>query len=213
VDEQRWTRTDEYLTRTVADDAADFDFIRTAQSQGGLPDIAVSPNEGKFLYLLTQIAGARRVLEIGTLAGYSTAWLAKAVGGDGLVVTLEHEQTHADVATASLQRAGLDARVEVLVGAALDTLPTLSGPFDLVFIDADKSNNPAYLEWALRLGRAGTVIVVDNVVRRIGEDGPDGDGTRGALEMLGRDPRLDATAIQTVGIKGWDGFALARIRA
>lgn len=213
MDEQRWTLTDDYLTRTVADDAADFDYIRTAQREGGLPDIAVSPNEGKLLYLLASIAGARRVLEIGTLAGYSTAWLAKAVGGDGLVVTLEYEQAHADVATASLGRAGLADRVEVVVGAALDTLPTVSGPFDLVFIDADKSNNPAYVEWALRLGRPGTVIVVDNVVRRIGEDGPDGDGTRGALEMLGSDPRLEATAIQTVGVKGWDGFALARIRA
>lgn len=213
VDQQRWAQTDEYLTRTVADDAADFDFIRAAQAAGGLPDIAVSPTEGKFLYLLARIAGARRVLEIGTLAGYSTAWLAKAVGGDGLVVTLEYEQTHADVAAASLRRAGLDARVEIVVGSALDTLPSLSGPFDLVFIDADKSNNPAYLEWALRLGRPGTVIVVDNVVRRIDDQDPDGEGTRGALEMLGSDPRLDATAIQTVGIKGWDGFAVALVRS
>nr|WP_212763151.1 O-methyltransferase [Gordonia araii] len=207
-----WTRTDEYLTRTVADDAADFDFIRQAQADGGLPDIAVSPNEGKFLYLLARIGNVRRALEVGTLGGYSTAWLAKAVGADGLVVSLESEREHADVAAASLRTAGLADRVEVLVGAALETLPTVTGPFDLVFLDADKANNPNYLEWSLRLTKPGAIIVVDNVVRRIEEESPDGDGTRRTLEILGSDPRLDATALQTVGVKGWDGFAVAVVR-
>ncbi|MFT4201689.1 O-methyltransferase [Gordonia sp. (in: high G+C Gram-positive bacteria)] len=211
-DAQRWTQTDEYLTRTVAGDAVGLDAIRAAQDAGGLPDIAVSPNQGKLLYLFARIAGARRVLEVGTLGGYSTAWLARAVGADGLVVSLESEQKHADVAAASLAKAGLDDRVEIRVGPALETLPKVTGPFDLVFLDADKSHNPDYLEWALTLTEPGAVIVVDNVVRRIDEEGPDGDGTRRALEMLGSDPRLDATAIQTVGVKGWDGFAVALVR-
>ncbi|MFT3900602.1 MAG: O-methyltransferase [Gordonia sp. (in: high G+C Gram-positive bacteria)] len=212
-DAQRWTQTDEYLTTTVARDAAGLEMIRAAQAQGGLPDIAVSPNEGKLLYLMASMAGARRVLEVGTLGGYSTAWLARAVGADGLVVSLESEQKHADVAAASLAKAGLDDRVEIRVGPALETLPKVTGPFDLVFLDADKAHNPDYLEWALELTEPGAVIVVDNVVRRITEDGPDGDGTRRALELLGSDPRLDATAIQTVGVKGWDGFAVAVRRA
>ncbi|QKT07865.1 O-methyltransferase [Gordonia sp. X0973] len=212
MDAQRWARTDDYLERTVADDATGFDFIRRAQADAGLPDIAVSPTQGKFLYLLARIARARRILEIGTLGGYSTAWLAKAVGADGLVVTLEYERAHAEVAGASLAKAGLIDRVDIRVGAALDLLDSVTGPFDLVFIDADKANNPNYLTQALRLTGPGAVIVVDNVVRRIDEDGPDADGTRRALEMLGSDPRLDATALQTVGVKGWDGFAVAVVK-
>lgn len=207
-----WTDTDDYLERTVATDAAELDHIRQAQQEGGLPDIAVSAAQGKFLYLLATIAKAGRVLEIGTLGGYSTAWLAKAVGPDGAVVTLEFDPKHASVARASLERAGLAERVEVLVGPALDSLPSVEGPFDLVFIDADKSNNPGYLDWALRLTRPGSVIVVDNVIRWISEEGPNAEGTRAALERLGSDPRLDATALQTVGVKGWDGLAIAVVR-
>ncbi|RIS61024.1 O-methyltransferase [Mycobacteroides abscessus] len=184
----RWIKIDDYLERTVATDAAELNPIRQAQEDGGLPDIAVSATQGKFLYLLATIAKARRVLEIGTLGGYSTAWLAKAV------------------------EAGLGDRVRVLVGAALESLPAVEGPFDLVFIDADKSNNPGYLDWALRLTEPGAVIVVDNVIRWIGEEGPNAEGTRAALERLGSDPRLDATALQTVGVKGWDGLAIAVVR-
>ncbi|AMU77463.1 O-methyltransferase [Mycobacteroides abscessus] len=208
----RWIKTDDYLERTVATDAAELNHIRQAQEDGGLPDIAVSATQGKFLYLLATIAEARRVLEIGTLGGYSTAWLAKAVGPEGAVVTLEFDPKHAAVAQASLVEAGLGDRVQVLVGAALESLPAVEGPFDLVFIDADKSNNPGYLDWALRLTEPGAVIVVDNVIRWIAEEGPNAEGTRAALERLGSDPRLDATALQTVGVKGWDGLAIAVVR-
>lgn len=208
----RWIKIDDYLERTVATDAAELNHIRQAQEDGGLPDIAVSATQGKFLYLLATIAKARRVLEIGTLGGYSTAWLAKAVGPEGAVVTLEFDPKHATVAQASLGEAGLGDRVQVLVGAALESLPAVEGPFDLVFIDADKSNNPGYLDWALRLTEPGAVIVVDNVIRWIGEEGPNAEGTRAALERLGSDPRLDATALQTVGVKGWDGLAIAVVR-
>ncbi|OHU46937.1 O-methyltransferase [Mycobacteroides chelonae] len=210
--ESRWVEVDQYLERTVATDAAELDHIRQAQDDGGLPDIAVSATQGKFLYLLATIAKASRVLEIGTLGGYSTAWLAKAVGPEGAVVTLEYEPKHAAVAQASLERAGLAEQVEILVGSALDNLPSVQGPFDLVFIDADKANNPNYLSWALRLTTAGSVIVVDNVIRWISEDGPNAEGTRDALELLGSNPRLDATALQTVGVKGWDGLAIAVVR-
>ncbi|MBE5470622.1 O-methyltransferase [Mycobacteroides abscessus subsp. massiliense] len=208
----RWIKIDDYLERTVATDAAELNHIRQAQEDGGLPDIAVSATQGKFLYLLATIAKARRVLEIGTLGGYSTAWLAKAVGPEGAVVTLEFDPKHAAVAQASLVEAGLGDRVQVLVGAALESLPAVEGPFDLVFIDADKSNNPSYLDWALRLTEPGAVIVVDNVIRWIAEEGPNAEGTRAALERLGSDPRLDATALQTVGVKGWDGLAIAVVR-
>ncbi|AFN64643.1 Probable O-methyltransferase [Mycobacteroides abscessus] len=208
----RWIEIDDYLERTVATDAAELNHIRQAQEDGGLPDIAVSATQGKFLYLLATIAKARRVLEIGTLGGYSTAWLAKAVGPEGAVVTLEFDPKHAAVAQASLVEAGLGDRVQVVVGAALESLPAVEGPFDLVFIDADKSNNPGYLDWALRLTEPGAVIVVDNVIRWIAEEGPNAEGTRAALERLGSDPRLDATALQTVGVKGWDGLAIAVVR-
>ncbi|SKD82086.1 O-methyltransferase [Mycobacteroides abscessus] len=208
----RWIEIDDYLERTVATDAAELNHIRQAQEDGGLPDIAVSATQGKFLYLLATIAKARRVLEIGTLGGYSTSWLAKAVGPEGAVVTLEFDPKHAAVAQASLVEAGLGDRVQVVVGAALESLPAVEGPFDLVFIDADKSNNPGYLDWALRLTEPGAVIVVDNVIRWIAEEGPNAEGTRAALERLGSDPRLDATALQTVGVKGWDGLAIAVVR-
>lgn len=207
-----WTEVDQYLESTVAPDAAELEPIRSAQADGGLPDIAVSPTQGKFLYLLATIAGASRVLEIGTLGGYSTAWLARAVGPEGAVVTLEYATEHAQVARASLDAAGLGERVEIRVGAAVDSLPFVDGPFDLVFIDADKANNRVYLDWAVRLSRPGTVIVLDNVVRRYGEESPDADGIRAALERFGTDPRLDATALQTVGVKGWDGLAIAVVR-
>ena len=199
------------------------DALRAAREAGkaaGMPTIEVSAQHGKLLSLLATVTRATRVLEIGTLAGYSTICLARGVGPGGSVVTLEYEPKHAEVARANLVRAGVDDRVEVIVGAALDTLPRLEGrdePFDLVFIDADKENNPAYVEWAIKLGASGSVIVVDNVIRdgRILEPAPDDQQARAVrdmLEMMGENPRLDTAAIQTVGTKGWDGFALAVVK-
>ncbi len=193
---------------------------REAADAAGMPAIEVSAQHGKLLYLLATAMRATRVLEIGTLAGYSTINLARAVGPGGRVVTLEYEPDHADVARANLKRAGVGDRVEVIVGAALDTLPRLAErgeTFDLVFIDADKENNVAYVEWAIKLGRAGSIIVVDNIARfgRVLEPAADDHQARAVrdmLEMMGEHPRLDAAAIQTVGTKGWDGFAVALVK-
>ncbi|SEH52343.1 Predicted O-methyltransferase YrrM [Mycolicibacterium rutilum] len=192
---------------------------RASANDAGMPPIEVSAQHGKLLYLLTTLSRATRVLEIGTLAGYSTINLARGVGPDGRVVTLEYEPRHADVARANLDRAGVADRVEILVGAALDTLPTLADrgdTFDLTFIDADKENNVAYVEWAIKLGTPGSIIVVDNIARfgRVLEPAPDdrqAQAVRDMLEMMGRHPKLEAAAIQTVGTKGWDGFAVARV--
>lgn len=205
---------DALLDRLLLDDDAALTAALADSDAAGMPTIAVSPQAGKFLYLLTKVAGARRVLEIGTLGGFSTIWLARGVGAGGSVVTLEYEPRHAAVARANLDRAGVGDRVEIVVGTALDTLPTLTGPFDLVFIDADKENNTSYLQWAIDLGEPGTVVVVDNVVRdgRILAPSADDQQARAVvdgLELLGTHPRLDAAAIQTVGVKGWDGFAVA----
>jgi predicted O-methyltransferase YrrM len=197
---------DPVLEKTLDDSAA-----------AGLPPIEVSPQAAQLLSLLVRMSDARHILEIGTLGGYSTICLARASGPESSVVTLEYEPRHAEVAAANLRRAGVDDRVEIIVGAALDTLPTLEGPFDFVFIDADKENNSAYVQWAVELGRPGTVIVVDNIVRdgRIlapAADDHQARAVRDMLEMMGRHPRLDTAAIQTVGVKGWDGFALALVR-
>jgi predicted O-methyltransferase YrrM len=193
---------------------------RESAAAAGMPAIEVSAQHGRLLSLLARMTGARRVLEIGTLAGYSTINLARGVGPQGRVVSLEYEARHAEVARANLTRAGVADRVEILVGAALDTLPTLAGgePFDLVFIDADKENNVAYVEWAITLGRTGSVVVVDNVTRfgRIYAPAPDDRqavAVRDMLAMMGDHPRLEAAAIQTVGAKGWDGFAVALVTA
>ena len=183
----------------------------------GMPAIEVSAQHAKFLSLLVTIAGARKVLEIGTLAGYSTIALARAVGPDGTVISLECEPAHAVVARRNLERAAVVGRAEVIVGTALDTLSALHDRgevFDLVFIDADKENNSAYVQWAITLGRPGTIIVVDNIARNGRVLNPDpGDqqaqAVRDMFDMMGAHPRLDTAAIQTVGAKGWDGFALA----
>lgn len=206
---------DTLLDRIFAGDDPDLQAALAASDAAGLPSIAVSAQQGKFLNLLATATGATRVLEIGTLGGYSTIWLARAVGPGGAVVTLEYEPAHADVARANLDRAGVGDRAQVIVGPALKTLPTLTGePFDLVFIDADKENNVGYLDWAVRLCRPGSVIVVDNVIREGTILQPaSGDatarGSRDVLELMGEHPRLQAAAIQTVGAKGWDGFAVA----
>jgi predicted O-methyltransferase YrrM len=208
---------DEFLDTTVVGEDPALSAALEASDAAGLPRIAVSAQQGKFLSLLASAIKARRVLEIGTLGGFSTIWLARGVGPDGRVLTLEYEPKHAEVARANIDRAGLGDRVEVLVGPALETLPTITdGPFDLVFIDADKQNNAGYLEWAVKLTRPGSVIVVDNVIREGAILSPDGDavvqGTRRALEILGEHPKLDTAVLQTVGAKHWDGFALALVK-
>lgn len=208
---------DDLLNRVLLDDDPALTEALAASTAAGLPPIEVTPQSAKFLGLLVRMSGARRVLEIGTLGGYSTISLARAVGPEGSVVTLEYEPRHAEVAAANLARARVGDRVEIVVGAALDTLPTLSGTFDLVFVDADKENNLAYLQWAIDLGRPGTVIVLDNVVRdgrmfAPADNDAQAQAVRASLEFIGQHPELDAAAIQTVGGKGWDGFALALVR-
>ncbi|WP_040807994.1 O-methyltransferase [Nocardia concava] len=211
-----WAEVDRYLVETLVGhgDSATLE----ANAAAGLPAIDVSPPQGKFLYLLAKSVLARRVLEIGTLGGYSTAWLARAVGKSGQVVTLEYAAKHAEVARENLDRAGVGERVEIRVGAALDSLPVLADeqpePFDLVFIDADKVNNSNYVRWALRLTRPGSVIIVDNVVRDGGiahADSADAAvrASREVIELIAGEPRLDGTVLQTVGGKGWDGIAYA----
>ncbi|MFF9812443.1 O-methyltransferase [Streptomyces sp. NPDC014006] len=217
---QLWDDVDDYFSTHLAlDDEALLAALRDSEA-AQLPRINVTPTQGKFLQLLAQIQGARNVLEIGTLAGYSTIWLARALPADGRLISLEYSPKHAEIATRNIARAGLDKLVEVRVGPALESLPQLADenppPFDLVFIDADKANNAHYVEWALRLTSAGSLIVVDNVVRggRVadaGSEDPDVRGTRTAIELIGSHPRLSGTAIQTVGSKGYDGFALARV--
>lgn len=207
---------DDMLNRVVLPEDPASQAARADSDAAGLPPIEVSPQHAHLLGLLVRMSGARRVLEIGTLGGYSTISLARAVGADGNVVTLEYEPRHAEVAAANLARADVADRVEIVVGAALDTLPTLTGEFDFVFIDADKENNSAYVQWAVDLGHPGTVIVVDNIIRngRVLEPAADDHqaaAVRAMLEMMGRHPKLDTAAVQTVGLKGWDGFALALV--
>ncbi|WJL96008.1 O-methyltransferase [Microbacterium sp. ET2] len=213
-----WTRVDRYLSDTlVGEDAALHEAVLD-QRAAGLPAIEVAPLTGKFLHLMVRVTGARRVLEIGTLAGYSAIWMARALPEGGRVVTVEAEPQNAAVARTNLARAGVSERVRIAEGRAADVLPTLVGeaPFDLVFIDADKESNTVYLDWAARLGRPGTVVIVDNVVRSGEVANPASEslqvhGVRRGLEMLARDPRFDATAFQTLDAKGWDGVALAMV--
>ncbi|WP_420753235.1 O-methyltransferase [Rhodococcus sp. O3] len=218
IDDPTWQTTDAYLTETLIgpDDALDSALATNADQ--GLPPIDVSAPQGKFLHLLARAIGARKILEIGTLGGYSTIWFARAVGEAGRVITLEYEPHHAEVARGNLDRAGVGDIVDIRVGAALDSLPDLGSeaPFDLVFIDADKENNPRYVRAALELSRPGTVIVVDNVVRGGSITNAELDdervrASREVLELIAAEPRLDGTALQTVGSKGWDGFALALV--
>ncbi|WP_371580662.1 O-methyltransferase [Streptomyces sp. NBC_01314] len=215
-----WDDVDAYFTTHLAPNDEALEAALRDNEAAGLPAIDVAANQGKFLHLLALIQGARRILEIGTLGGYSTIWLARALPAEGRLISLEYSDRHAEVACRNIARAGLDGIVEVRVGPALESLPKLTDenpePFDLVFIDADKANNPHYVEWALKLTRAGSVIVVDNVVRggRVADAGstePDVRGTRAAIELIAAHPKLSGTAIQTVGTKGYDGFALARV--
>jgi len=215
MDQDAFTRVDAYLVEALIDRDEVLDQALSDARQAGLPMINVAPNQGKLLQLLAQMAGASRILEVGTLAGYSALWLARALPPDGRLVTLEYEPRHAEVARRNIARAGLSDRVEVIVGAAMETLPHLDGPFDFVFIDADKPSNPDYFECALKLSRPGTVIVVDNVVRNGAVTEAKGDasarGIRRMNELIAAEPRVTATAVQTVGSKGWDGFCLIRV--
>jgi len=224
--QERWTAVDDYITGLlVPEDAALRDALEDSAA-AGLPPIAVTPNQGKLLGLLARVQRAQRILELGTLGGYSTIWLARALPAGGRLITLEANAGYAEIARANIARAGLAERVELRVAPALETLPRLvdegAGPFDLIFIDADKQNNPGYFEWSLKLSRPGTLIVVDNVVRGGAILDPDADdptvgndgirGVRRFFELLAAGVgggSIEATAIQTVGDKGYDGFALA----
>ncbi len=219
--EETWAAVDEYVGGLLAPHDEALEAALAASAAAGLPSIQVSPPQGKLLSILAHSIGAERMLELGTLGGYSTIWLARALPDDGRLISLEADAAYAEVARGNLERAGVAAKVEVRVGAALETLPRLAreevGPFDLVFIDADKANTPRYFEWALERARPGGLIVADNVVRDgalIDEENeePAIAEQRALHEMLAGEPRVEATTIQTVGGKGYDGFAIALVR-
>jgi predicted O-methyltransferase YrrM len=212
----RWTKVDRYVEDLLIPPDPLLDSAQQASAEAGLPDIAVTPSQGKFLYLLARMQGARRILEIGTLGGYSTIWLARALPADGHLITLEADPTHLNVARDNIASAGLSQRVEHRLGPALETLPQLTGPFDLIFIDADKENAAAYFKESLRLSRPGTAILVDNVVRggavvRPSAHDSSSRGIHAMNEAIRREPRVTATTLQTVGRKGYDGFMLALV--
>ncbi|WP_263368546.1 O-methyltransferase [Edaphobacter bradus] len=217
-----WTAVDQYIDSNLIPPDPVLEEALAANARDGLPSIDVTPSQGKFLYLLAKISGAKTILEVGTLGGYSTIWLARALPPNGKLITLEILPKHAEVAAKNIERAGLTSLVEQRVGPALDLLAHLheiedAGPFDLIFIDADKANNANYHDWALRLSHPGTVIITDNVIREgaiLNPDDPDPDvqGTRRLFEKLGAEPRVEATALQTVGSKKYDGFTIALVK-
>ncbi|MGW1106225.1 O-methyltransferase [Streptomyces sp. NPDC002540] len=216
----RWAEVDDYFNGLLVGSEEALDAAVEASDEAGLPAIQVAANQGKLLHLLARLQGARTVLEIGTLGGYSTIWLARALPEGGRLVTLEFDPGCAEVARANIERAGLSDVVEIRVGRALATLPELAeagyGPFDVVFIDADKPSNPDYLAWSLKLTRPGSLIIADNVVRDGevvdgGSDDPKVKGVRRFTELVAAEPRLSATALQTVGSKGYDGLMMALV--
>jgi predicted O-methyltransferase YrrM len=216
--EDRWTAVDEYLTKLLIPSDPVLEAALQDSDAGGLPAISVTPTQGKLLWLFARLINARKILELGTLGAYSTIWLARALPKDGRLITLEASPEHAEVATANLQRAGLTDRVELRLGRGLDLLPGLAdegiAPFDLIFIDADKVNTANYFIWALKLSRPGTLIITDNVIRKgavADAESKDASvlGMRHFFELLAQEKGVSATAIQTVGSKGYDGFALA----
>ena len=220
--QENWTAVDRYITDHMVPPDPALEAALEASARAGLPPINVAPNQGKMLMLLAQLHGARTILEIGTLGGYSTLWLARALPPGGRIITLEFEPRHAEVARADIERAGMSHLVEIRVGRALDTLAVLAregkGPFDLTFIDADKQNTADYFTWALKLSRRGSLIITDNVVRKgavIDPASPDANvqGMRRFYERVATEPRVSATALQTVGSKGYDGFSLALVMA
>jgi predicted O-methyltransferase YrrM len=220
--QEQWTAVDSYITDLFVPPDPALDAALEASAVAGLPPHNVSPNQGKLLLLLAQIHRANSILEIGTLGGYSTIWLARALPTNGRLITLEADPKHAEIARTNIARAGLAKVVDLRLGRALDTLPQLAaegrGPFDLIFIDADKPSNPDYFAWALQLSRRGTLIIADNVVRNgavidAASSDPSVQGVRRFNELLAIEPRVSATAIQTVGSKGYDGFAIAIVTA
>jgi len=222
MSKEQWTAVDNYITGLLLPTDPALEAALSASATAGLPAINVSPNQGKLLNILVRIQGARNILEIGTLGGYSTIWLARALPAGGRLTTLESDPKHADIARGNIARAGLSDVVELRLGLALDTLPQLAaegrGPFDVIFIDADKENNADYFDWAMRLSRRGSLIVVDNVVRSGAVIDPANtdsrvQGVRRFYDRLAAEPRVSATAIQTVGSKGYDGFAMALVTA
>jgi predicted O-methyltransferase YrrM len=221
MSQELWTAVDAYLTDVLVPSDPVLEAALKDSEAAGLPPINVAPNQGKLLQLLAHIHGAKTILEIGTLGGYSTIWLAKALPKDGKLITLELDPNHAKVAKRNIARAGLSDIVEIRVGKAIEILPLLeketTAPFDFIFVDADKPSNPDYLAWALKLSRVGTVIIVDNVVRGgavidAASDDPNVQGVRSLFELLSAEPRVTATALQTVGSKGYDGFAIAIVQ-
>ena len=216
-DSDKWAQVDAWFSEKLAPEDSDLKYTLANNSDQGLPTHDVSSLQGKMLAIFMQMSRAVRVLEIGTLGGYSTIWMAKALPPHGSITTIEFNEHHAEVASQNINKAGLAERVTLHRGAALEVLPTLDAPFDLIFIDADKVNNPHYLEWAIRLSKPGTVIVADNTVRggnviESGSEDPNVIGLRKFVEMISEDERLEATAVQTVGEKGWDGFVLAIVK-
>jgi predicted O-methyltransferase YrrM len=216
-----WTAVDDYIAEKLLGGDRQLTDALAANAASGLPAIDVSPAQGKFLHLLAKAVAARHILEVGTLGGYSSIWLARALPADGKLITLEIDSHHAEVARGNLDRAAVGDKVEVRVGPALDTLAALANesvaPFDFIFIDADKQNNANYAQAAVSLARPGALIIVDNVIREgrvLDEESEDSaiQGTRRLFDMLANEPRLDATAIQTVGVKAWDGFVIARVK-
>jgi len=218
TDSPKWAAVDSYFSGLLAPTDDALAAVLENNRQAGLPAHDVSPVQGKFLALLVAMNRATRVLEIGTLGGYSTIWMARALPQGGTIVTMERNAGHAEVARRNIALAGLESKVDLRVGIAADVLAQLEGPFDLIFIDADKPNNPLYLDWALKLSRPGTVIIGDNVVRGGAvTDAASADanvqGVRRFMDMLSSNPRLDSTAMQTVGEKGWDGFSMSIVKA
>jgi predicted O-methyltransferase YrrM len=220
ADAERWTEVDNFFSQALIQPDSVLESALESSRAAGLPAISVSPSQGRLLEILVRMLGARSILEIGTLGAYSTIWLARGMQRGGRLITLESDAAHAAVARGNIARAGLQGVVELRLGSALDTLPQISaegrGPFDLIFIDADKKSIPSYFEWALRLSRPGGIIVVDNVVRdgRVidsNSDEPDIQGVRRFLEMVAANTTVIGTAIQTVGVKGYDGFAIVRV--
>ncbi|CAN5841425.1 O-methyltransferase [soil metagenome] len=220
MSQDRWTAVDSYISDLLVRPDETLEAALEGSEAAGLPAIQVAANQGKLLHLLARLQGARSILEVGTLGGYSTIWLARALPPGGRLITLELEPRHAEVARANIARAGLAERVEVRVGPASESLPRLTQegvePFDLVFIDADKEGYPDYLDWALQLTRPGSLIVADNVVRGGALIDPDSSdprvqAVRRFIELVAAEPRLDATVIQTVGSKGYDGLAFALV--
>ena len=217
MSEEQWTAVDGYITEQLVPSDAALDAALASSAADGLPAINVAPNQGKLLHVLARAVDAKRILEVGTLGGYSTIWLARALAPGGKLITLEYDPKHADIARANIERAGLSHLVEIRLGKAIDTLPRIAaergGAFDFVFIDADKPGNADYFAWAMKMTHIGSLIIVDNVVRKGGVIDPAGDaqvqGARRLFEAMAKEPRVSATAVQTVGGKGYDGFAIA----